>query len=127
MSILTITITIIVVVLVIGFFKGLRPQDRGAIIRSGIKLTSQSVAYSVVASKKTVQLAYLTGNNAGLHTEVAMAEQLKTVRDWESANNKPVQDGVTAANKHLSEMGILDAIAEAKTTNTDLNAKLAAL
>lgn len=120
-------ILVIVAVVVVGFLKGLRAEDRGAVIRSAVKGTAQGVAYTAKVAKVGTQLAYTTGNNMGLSMEVEAAEQLKTVREWELANTKPVQDGVKAATKHLDELGVMDALKDAKKTNAELETKLAAL
>lgn len=124
---MTLIIIAVVVVIAIGFLKGLRAEDRGAIIRSTVKGTAQAVSYTAKTVKVTTQLAYTTGNNMGLSMEVEAAEQLKVVRDWESANTKPVQDGIKAATKHLTELGVVDALNSAKTTNKELTDKLATL
>lgn len=118
---------LVVVIVAVGFLKGLRAEDRGAVIRSVVKGTAQGVAYTAKSAKVGAQLAYTTGNNMGLSTEVEMAEQLKVVREWESANTKPVQDGVKAATKHLDELGVIDALNSAKTKNKELEDKLASL
>jgi len=124
---LELLIIVVVVVVGFGFLKGLRAEDRGAVIRSAVKGTAQAAAYTAKTAKVGTQLAYTTGNNMGLSMEVEMAEQLKVVREWEAANTKPVQDGVKAATKHLDELGVIDALNSAKTTNKELTDKLAAL
>jgi len=124
---LELLIIVVVVVIGFGFLKGLRAEDRGAVIRSAVKGTAQAVAYTAKTAKVGTQLAYTTGHNMGLSTEVEMAEQLKAVREWESANTKPVQDGIKAATKHLDELGVIDALNSAKTTNKELTDKLAGL
>jgi len=111
----------VVAVVVVGYFKGLRSEDRGAIIRSAAKATAQGVAYSAKTIKVGTELAYTTGNNLGKSTELELADQLKDLRTWERANTKPVQDGVAAATKHLTEFGAIDALAAAKAKNKELD------
>ena len=120
-------IILVVVVVVIGFMKGLRPEDRGTLIRSVAKLFAQAVAYVFHTGKVGTKLAYTTGNNMGLATELEMAEQLKVVSDWEKANVAPVKDGVMASEKHLQEFGVTDALNAAKAKNTELKAEMAKL
>ena len=120
-------IIVVVVIVAIGFLKGLRPEDRGAVIRSVVKGTAQGVAYSAKVVKSGSELAYYTGNNLGLKVEIEGADMLKDVRDWESANVSPVKDGVKAADTHMDNLGVNDAIKASKIENKELADKLGSL